>query len=262
MADTTPNMLDPVVDLDRDHVLGSPDAEMTLVEYGSYACPPCHAVHGVIEELRSRFGERMRYVFRHLPVAGNEDATRAAELAEYAAHTTGRFWDVHETLMERGPVFAEGDIARIAAEFNLPLSDAMHEPAFAAAQARVRDDIESAQRSGVQVTPTFSSMAAAMRERGMKARSPTRCWPPGPSNPVCRLRVCSLGAIVGIAPGPRDDDRACAQQFVVRLSVRGVLGDALRFSVGQFRVRAFAAPLGQPRASHNFLLCRRTRNQA
>ena len=70
---------------------------MTLVEYGSYACPPCHAVHEVIEGLRSRFGERMRYVFRHLPVAGNEDATRAAELAEYAAETSGRFWDVHES---------------------------------------------------------------------------------------------------------------------------------------------------------------------
>ena len=30
--------LDPPVDLDHDHVLGPPDAELTLVEYGSYAC--------------------------------------------------------------------------------------------------------------------------------------------------------------------------------------------------------------------------------
>ena len=60
-------MLDPPVDVVRDHVLGPPDAEMTLVQYGSYACSGCHAVHEVIEGLRSRFGERMRYVFRHLP---------------------------------------------------------------------------------------------------------------------------------------------------------------------------------------------------
>jgi NhaA family Na+:H+ antiporter len=97
----------------------------------------------------------MRYVFRHLPVADNEDATRAAELAEYAAQTTGRFWSVHEALMERGPVFAEGDIEQIAAEFNLSLSDESHKAEFAAAQVRVRDDIDSAQRSGVRVTPTF-----------------------------------------------------------------------------------------------------------
>lgn len=55
-------MLDPLVDVDRDHVLGPLDAEMTLVEYGSYACPRCHAVHEIIEGLRSRFGDRMRYV--------------------------------------------------------------------------------------------------------------------------------------------------------------------------------------------------------
>jgi Na+:H+ antiporter, NhaA family len=65
---------------------------------------PALAVHEVIEGLRSRFGERMRYVFRHLPVAGNEDATRAAELAEYAAQT-GNLWSVipgvHTVLLEK-----------------------------------------------------------------------------------------------------------------------------------------------------------------
>ena len=114
-----PEKLHPPIDLDRDHVLGPLDAEMTLVEYGSYACPHCHAVHPVIEGLRNRFGERMRYVFRHQPVAGSEDATRAAELAEYAAETTGRFWEVHEALMERGPAFSAGDFGRIATEFEV-----------------------------------------------------------------------------------------------------------------------------------------------
>ena len=64
-------MLNPPIDLDRDHVLGPADAEITLVEYGSYGCRNCHMVHEVVEALRSRFGERMRYVFRHLPVTGN-----------------------------------------------------------------------------------------------------------------------------------------------------------------------------------------------
>ena len=146
--------LDPPVDVDRDHVLGPPDAELTLVEYGSYACRNCHAVHPVIEGLRNRFGERMRYVFRHLPINGSEDATRAAELAEYAAESTGRFWEVHEALMERGPAFSAGDFGRIAREFDLPGEEA-HEAAAAAARARVREDVESARRSGLRVTPTF-----------------------------------------------------------------------------------------------------------
>ena len=152
---TGPNILDPPVDVGRDHVLGPPDAEITLVEYGSYACVHCHAVHDVIEGLRSRFGERMRYVFRHLPVAGSEDAVRASELAEYADQTNGRFWEAHEALMERGPSFAKGDFGRIEREFNLPPRDSTHEPALTAAQARVREDVESAERGGLRTTPTF-----------------------------------------------------------------------------------------------------------
>jgi len=144
--------LDPPIDLNRDHVLGPPDAELTLVEYGSYACPHCCAVHEVIEGLRNRFGERMRYVFRHMPVTGNENAVRAAELAEYAAETTGQFWEVHEALMERRLAFSADEFDRIAREFHLPSGN---EAALAAAQARVREDVESAKRSGVHVAPTF-----------------------------------------------------------------------------------------------------------
>jgi len=155
MADSRPKLLDPPVDAGRDHILGPPDAEMTLVEYGSYACARCHAVHDVIEGLRSRFGERMRYVYRHLPIVGNENATRASELAEFAGETSGRFWEVHEALMEHGPELSDGDFKRIARDLTLPPNDSTREPAYAASQARVREDIESAQRSGARVTPTF-----------------------------------------------------------------------------------------------------------
>ncbi len=96
----------------------------------------------------------MRYVFRHLPMADSDDALRASELAEYAAETTGRFWQAHAALMEHGPAFANGDFERIARELNLP-SGAEHEAALEAAHERVREDAESARRSAALVTPTF-----------------------------------------------------------------------------------------------------------
>jgi NhaA family Na+:H+ antiporter len=151
MVITNQKKLVPPIDADRDHVLGPANAEMTLVEYGSYACRHCHAVHEVVEGLRNRFGDRMRYVFRHLPAQDNQHAMRAAELAEYAAETTGRFWQVHEALMERGPTFDAGDFDRIAQEASLPPREGAHP----SAQARVQADIESARRSGARVTPAF-----------------------------------------------------------------------------------------------------------
>lgn len=68
---TSLEILDPPVDVGRDHVLGLADAELTLVEYGSYACHHCHAVHEDIKGLRSRFGERMRHVYRQWPISGS-----------------------------------------------------------------------------------------------------------------------------------------------------------------------------------------------
>jgi NhaA family Na+:H+ antiporter len=155
MAHARPTKLDPPVDRGRDHILGNPDAELTLVEFGNYARASCHAAHEVIADLRDRFGERMRYVFRHRPAGGSGIARRAAELAEYAFATTGEFWPVHDALMKRGPAFTSNDLEQIAQKFDLPPRDDRHGAASNAAELRVQEDLQSAHRSGVVITPTF-----------------------------------------------------------------------------------------------------------
>ena len=50
------NWLDREVSATSDHILGPPDADITLVEYGSYACPYCRAANERIAEVRDQFG--------------------------------------------------------------------------------------------------------------------------------------------------------------------------------------------------------------
>lgn len=150
-----PSKLTLAVDAARDHVLGGPDADFTLVEYGSYACEYCHAAHEVVANLRERFGDRMQYVFRHLPLTNRALATEAAELAEYTSATTGRFWEVHDALMKRGPFFEPEDLERTASDLALPPRDDRDAAAAKAADARVREDALSGLHSGARVTPTF-----------------------------------------------------------------------------------------------------------
>ena len=88
MKTARPTRLSLPVDERRDHVLGGQRPAFTLIEYGSYACEFCHAAHEVITNLRDRFGDRMRYVYRHLPLADRETATRAAEMAATANEAT------------------------------------------------------------------------------------------------------------------------------------------------------------------------------
>ncbi len=155
MAHPRPIKLDPPVDPERDHILGNPAAELTLVEYGNYTRPSCHAAHEVIADLRDRFGEKMRYVFRHRPAGESGVAKRAAELAEYAFRTTGEFWPIHDALMKRGPAFTPDDFEQIERQFGLPPRVGDHLGAAEAAASKVQEDLRSSQRSGVVMTPTF-----------------------------------------------------------------------------------------------------------
>jgi NhaA family Na+:H+ antiporter len=154
-ADAPSARLDRPVDPGRDHVLGPPNAPITLVEYGSYACPHCRAANERITEVRAQLGDRVRYVFRQRPLSNNELAWRAAALAEMAAEA-GRFWDAHVMLMTRSRTLSEEDLAAVATELGLVSPDQNEAEAAAVhAEDRVKSDLESANASGVRFTPTF-----------------------------------------------------------------------------------------------------------
>jgi len=147
--------LDRPVDPASDHILGSPGAPITLLEYGSYACPHCRAANERIAEVRDQLGERLRYVFRHRPLTGVPLARAAAELVE---HATGheQFWQAHVALMTRSTTLTEDDLREVASELGVASDTAERaREALARAQERVERDERSARRSGVLMTPTF-----------------------------------------------------------------------------------------------------------
>src|SRR5687767_10700833 len=109
--------LDRPVDAAYDHVLGSDAADITLVEYGSYACPHCRAANERIAEVRDQFGERLRYVFRHRPIS-SELARPAAELVERATNPED-FWNAHVKLMTRSGNLTEDDLRAVAGDLGI-----------------------------------------------------------------------------------------------------------------------------------------------
>jgi NhaA family Na+:H+ antiporter len=147
--------LDRPVEAAHDHVVGAENAEITLVEYGSYDCPHCRAANARIAEVRNQLGERVRYVFRHRPISGSELARRAAELVEQAANPE-EFWSAHVSLMTRSRTLTEDDLRAVAADLRvdqLPPDEAS--ATQERARARVDADVASSRASGVRFTPTF-----------------------------------------------------------------------------------------------------------
>ncbi len=139
----------------QDHVLGPAGAPITLVEYGSYACPYCRAANERITQVRDELGDRLRYVFRHRPVRGNDLARRAAELVEHAPDAE-KFWDAHVKLMSRSETLTEDDLKAVASDLGIDVPYATASPDFEQhAKERVDADELSANASGVMITPTF-----------------------------------------------------------------------------------------------------------
>src|SRR5258708_37056656 len=83
---------------DRDHIQGSAEALVTLMEYGDYECPHCGRAYLIVEEIRLEVGDQLRFVFRNFPLTqSHEHAEMAADSAEAAA-AQERFWEMHSNL--------------------------------------------------------------------------------------------------------------------------------------------------------------------
>jgi Na+/H+ antiporter NhaA len=157
IAGTTEPLLDlsDEVDPERDHVRGSEDAPVTLVEYGDYECPYCGQAEVVIRGLLDSFGTDLRYVWRHLPLNDvHPNAQMAAEAAE-AAGAQGAFWEMHDKLLAHQDALTPPDMGRYAEEMDLDVERFWDELGRREHAGRVADDVASADASGVAGTPTF-----------------------------------------------------------------------------------------------------------
>jgi protein-disulfide isomerase len=139
----------------EDHSLGPPEAPITLVEYGDYECSYCGEAFVVVRELRRKFGDSLRFVFRNFPLAElHPHAQRAAELAEAVA-LQGDFWPVHDLLYENQQDLSDAALRRYALQAGADLETAFEAIRDGAPGRRVERDFQSGVRSGVQGTPTF-----------------------------------------------------------------------------------------------------------
>ena len=150
-----PMVLDSPVDPGRDHIRGPVDAPYTLVEYGDFECPFCGRATGMVNELRERLGDDLRYVFRHLTLIDvHPHAEIAAEAAE-AASSQDKFWEMHDLLFDHQGDLDIEDLIGYAANLDLDVDRFADEVESSANSRRVREDVASAEASGATGTPTF-----------------------------------------------------------------------------------------------------------
>jgi protein-disulfide isomerase len=198
-----------------EHVLGDPDAPVTVIEYGDFECPYCAAAAPVLRQLVEESQGRVRLVFRHFPVASIHPHALTAALAAEAAAAQGAFWPMHDLLFARQDRLGDVALRAYAEELGLDGSRVVGEAAQEFAD-KVEADFTAGLEDEVAGTPTVIvdgelftgrvELAALRRAAGLTGSGADAGLEPGPR----RQRRWSLGVRRAqrepLAEDPQQDD--------------------------------------------------------
>ncbi|MFA6158937.1 MAG: thioredoxin domain-containing protein [Candidatus Paceibacterota bacterium] len=154
-----------------DHILGSANAQIAIVEYSDTECPFCKNFHTTLQTIMSTYGTsgKVSWVYRHFPISQlHSKAPHEAQATECAADQ-GKFWPyidaVYSTTQSNNsldsaqlPVIAKSVGLDVDA-FNACLSSDKH-------VADITASVAEAQNAGANGTPSsFLVLATPMSQK-------------------------------------------------------------------------------------------------
>jgi len=139
----------------EDHIQGTENAPITLVEYGDYECPYCGAAYPIVKQIQKHFGKRLRFVFRNFPIVeSHPHAGIAAMTAEFAS-THNKFWEMHDLLYENQEYLDMPNLHTYAKSLDLSTADLQTAIENETFDNKIESDFIGGVRSGVNGTPSF-----------------------------------------------------------------------------------------------------------
>lgn len=137
-----------------DHLSGPAHAPLVLVWYGDFECRFCRAAFPEVERVRELLGDRLRFAYRHFPLAKHPHARLAAEAAE-AAGAQGRFWAMYRLLFTRRDALELRDPEALADELGLDAERFVRAVSGHDFASSVEHQRRAGVRAGVEGTPSF-----------------------------------------------------------------------------------------------------------
>ena len=140
---------------------GSPTALVTVEEFADFQCPTCATTHPMVSEIKSVYGNRIKFIFRDFPlnIPAHDKSYEAAVAAE-AAGMQGKFWDMQNLLFTNQQQWtANPGYKQIWTEYaqklGLDVAKFQSDMAGLAAKSRVDEDIKRGKALNVNSTPTI-----------------------------------------------------------------------------------------------------------
>ena len=119
-----------------------------VIENADLECPYCAKAHLILKELP------ITRVFRHFPVTSKHPRARVLAAAAEAAGLQGKFWEMHDSLLEDQGHLDDPHLWERASRMGLDVDRFDADRRSAQVGERIDDDFQSGIRAGVATTPT------------------------------------------------------------------------------------------------------------
>lgn len=144
---------------DSDWVTGDQNGKAILIEYGDFQCPACIQYYPIIKRLKQEVTSGLTLVYRNMPLSQHANAMPAAQAAE-AAGRQGKYWEMHDMLYEKHTEWESvknpyQTFVGFAKDLGLDLDTFKNDYESTSVQDDIKADILSANKFGVNATPTF-----------------------------------------------------------------------------------------------------------
>jgi len=120
-----------------------------VIEYADLECPYCAQANVILCQLP------IRRIFRHFPVVSKHPRARVLADAAEAAAIQGKFWDLHDSLMDDQGHLDDPHLWQRCAALGIDLERFQRDRRTDAVSERVERDFRSGVRAGVMTTPTL-----------------------------------------------------------------------------------------------------------
>jgi protein-disulfide isomerase len=133
---------------------GPVGSKVTIVEFSDFQCPFCSKAATAVKDIKSKYGDKVHFVFRQFPLSFHQNAHLAAEAA-LAANAQGKFWEFHDKVFENQKALERDALEKYAKEVGLklePFKKALDTKEYA---AKVDADAKLGSEVAVSGTPTM-----------------------------------------------------------------------------------------------------------
>lgn len=147
-------------------IVGKADAIVTVVEYSDYNCGHCGDAHKTMDALKAKYGDKVKFVFKHLPILA-PTSRAAAELVEAVRlQDPDKAFALHEELFssqgdlrEGGEKFLKAALKKVGADVGKAEKDRKNPKV----KETIDADIAEARKYEFSGTPGFLVNGAAIR---------------------------------------------------------------------------------------------------